>query len=94
MRGKRWTRQTLSETCDATNWDDLLVSPWQTVALEVRWTEQLPQTMKDWDFQCKELCKEFQKLNRGDSTYYLLTLKFMVQMEVVRVVPRWHRMEE
>ena len=41
MRGKRWTRQTLSDAWGATNWDNLCDTPWQMVALEVRLTKKV-----------------------------------------------------
>ena len=33
VRGKSWTRQTLSDAWAATNWDGLCGTPWQMVAL-------------------------------------------------------------
>ena len=38
--------------------------------------------------------KEFQKLSPEDATCSLLTSRLTVTLEVVRVVPRWHRVEE
>ena len=59
------------------------------------WLRKLPQTKEERDLHCQELWwKEFQKLNREDPTCFLLTLRLMVELEVVRVVQRWHRMVE
>ena len=38
--------------------------------------------------------KEIQRLSQLDSTCCLLTLRLTVTQEVVRVVQRWHRMQE
>ena len=35
VRGKNWTRQTLSDARDATNWDGLCGTPWQMVDLQL-----------------------------------------------------------
>ena len=40
-RDQSWTRQTLSDAWDATNWDDLCGTPWQIVAQEVRLTKKV-----------------------------------------------------
>ena len=40
VRGKSWTRQTLSDAWDATNWDGLCGTQWQMVALELKWTKE------------------------------------------------------
>ena len=39
LRGKSWTRQTLSHAWDATNWLFLCGTPWQMVALELKLTD-------------------------------------------------------
>ena len=41
MRGKSWTRQTVSDACDTTNWDSLCGTPCQMVAPEVRLTKKV-----------------------------------------------------
>ena len=41
VRGKSWTRQTLSDAWDATNWDGLCGTPWQLVALELKLTKKV-----------------------------------------------------
>ena len=41
MRGTSWTSQPLNSAWDATNWDDLCGTPWQMVALELKWTKQV-----------------------------------------------------
>ena len=41
MRGKSWTRQSLSDAWDATKWDNLSGTSWQMVALEMRLTKKV-----------------------------------------------------
>ena len=41
VRVKSWTRQTLSGAWDATNWGGLCGTPWQMVALELKWIEKV-----------------------------------------------------
>ena len=41
IQGKSWTRQTLSDALDATNWDSLCGTPWHMVAPEVRLTKKV-----------------------------------------------------
>ena len=36
VRGKSWTRQTLSDAWESTNWEGLCVTPWQMVAPELK----------------------------------------------------------
>ena len=36
VRGKSWTRQTLSDAWESTNWEDLCGTPWQMVAPELK----------------------------------------------------------
>ena len=40
VRGKNWTRQTLSEACDVTNWDGLCGTPWQMMSPELKLTKK------------------------------------------------------
>ena len=40
VRGKSWTRQTLSDAWDATNWDGLCGTPWQMVAPDLKLTKK------------------------------------------------------
>ena len=41
VRGKRWTRQTLSDAWDVTNWDGLCGTPWQMATLELKLTKKV-----------------------------------------------------
>ena len=41
VRGKSWTRQTLSDACDVTNWDGLCGTPWQMMAPELKLTKKV-----------------------------------------------------
>ena len=41
VRGKSWTRQTLSDAWESTNWEDLCGIPWQMVAPELKLTKKV-----------------------------------------------------
>ena len=41
VRGKSWTRQTLSHAWESTNWEGLCGAPWQMVAPELRLTKKV-----------------------------------------------------
>ena len=41
VRGKSWTRQTLSDAWESTNWDGLCGMPWQMVAPELKLTKKV-----------------------------------------------------
>ena len=41
VRGKSWTRQPLNDAWNATNWNGLCGTPWQTVAPELRLTKKV-----------------------------------------------------
>ena len=41
VRGKRWTRQTLSDAWDSTNWEGLCGTPWQMVAPKLNLTKKV-----------------------------------------------------
>ena len=41
VRGKRWTRQTLSDAWGVTKWDGLCGTPWQMVTLELKLTKKV-----------------------------------------------------
>ena len=41
VRGKSWTRQTLSDAWESTNWDGLCGTPWQMVAPELKLTKKV-----------------------------------------------------
>ena len=92
VRGKNWTRQTLSDAWESTNWEGFCGTPWQMVAPGRR-RSQL--TKKERDPHCQGLwLKERRRLSPEDSFFCLRTLKLMDTLEVVRVVRRFHRMEE
>ena len=40
-RGKSWTRQTLSDARESTNWEGLCASPWHMVAPELNLTKKV-----------------------------------------------------
>ena len=41
MRGKNWTKQTLSDAGESTNWEGLCGTPWQMVAPELKLTKKV-----------------------------------------------------
>ena len=41
VRGKSWTRQTLSDAWNGTNWDGLCDTPWQIMAPELKLTKKI-----------------------------------------------------
>ena len=41
VRGKSWTRQTLSDAWESTNWGGLCGTPWQMVAPELKLTKKV-----------------------------------------------------
>ena len=41
VRGKNWTRQTLSDAWELTNWEGLCDNPWQMVAPELKLTKKV-----------------------------------------------------
>ena len=41
VRGKSWTRQTLSDAWESTNWEDLCGTPWQVVAPKSKLTKKV-----------------------------------------------------
>ena len=41
MRGKSWTRQTLSDAWESTNWEGVCGTPWQMVAPELKLTKKV-----------------------------------------------------
>ena len=49
VRGKSWTRQTLSDAWESTNWEGLCGTPWQMVASELKLTKRSQLTKKERD---------------------------------------------
>ena len=66
VRGKSWTRQTLSDAWDSTNWEGLCGTPWQMVAPELKLTKKVTA-----DKEGAGWLKERQKSNPEDSTFCL-----------------------
>ena len=68
MRGWSWTRQTLSEAWESTNWEGLCGTPWQLVARELKLTKKVTADKEGAGPHCQGLwLKERQKLNTEDS---------------------------
>ena len=78
VRGKSWTRQTLSDAWESTNWDGLCGTPWQMVAPELKLTKKVTADKDGAGPHCQGLwLKEHQKLNPEDSTCCPQILKLM-----------------
>ena len=64
LRAQSWTRQTLGDAWDATNWDGSCGTPWQMVAPELKLTKKVTADSEGPDHHCQGLSlKEHQKLN-------------------------------
>ena len=46
VRGKSWTRQTLSDAWKSTNWEGLCCIPWKMVAPELKFTKKVTAAKK------------------------------------------------
>ena len=53
VRGKSWTRQTLSDAWESTNWEGLCGTPWQMVAPELQRRIKSQLTKKERDPHCQ-----------------------------------------
>ena len=83
VRGKSWTRQPLNDAWNATNLDGLYGIPWQTVAPELRLTKKVTADRRRRTPEVEP------------RRFYVLSADIEARgQEVVRVVQRWHRMEE
>ena len=77
VRGKSWTRQTLSDAWESTNWEGLCGTPWQKGAPALKLTKK-----EGADPHCQGLwLKERQELNPDGSTSCLRTLKLTDTLE-------------
>ena len=95
VRGKSWTRQTLSEAWESTNWEGLCGAPWQMVALELKLAKKVTADKGGVGPHCRGLwLKEHQRLNPEGSTFCLRTLKLTDTLQTAQAVQRLHRMEK
>ena len=95
VRVKSWTRQTLSDAWESTNWEGLCGTPWQMVAPELKLTKKVTADKEGAGPPCQGLwLKERQKLNPEDSTSCLRTLKLTDTLEAAQDAQRLHRMEK
>ena len=95
VRGKSWTRQTLSDAWESTNWEGLCVFPWQMLAPELKLTKKVKADKEGAGPHCQELwLKERQKLNPEGSTSCVRTLKLTDTLEAAQDAQRLHRMEK
>ena len=90
VRGKSWTRRTLSDAWESTNQEGLCGTPWQMVAPELRLTKKVTADKQGAGPPLPRIGVE----RNPDSTSCLRTLRLDVTLEVVQVVLRLHRMEE
>ena len=82
VRGKSWTRQTLSDAWESTNLECLRGTPWQMVAPELKSTKIVTADKEGAGPHCQGLwLKKRQRLIPRDSTSYLRILKRMDKRE-------------
>ena len=87
VRGKSWTRQTLSDAWESTNWEGLCGTPWQMVAPELKLMKKVTAGKEGAGPRCQGLWfKERQRLNPEDSTSGLRTLKLTDTLEAAQAV--------
>ena len=92
---KSWTRQTLGDAWESTNWEGLRGTPWQMVAPEWKLTKKVTADKEERDLHCQGLwLKERQRLNPEDSASCLRTSKLTDTLEAAQDVQRSHRMEK
>ena len=95
VRGKSWTRQTLSDAWESTNWEGLSGTPWQMVAPELKLTKKVTADGEGAGPHCQGLwLRERRSLSLGDPTFCLRTSKLTDTLEVVQAVRHLHRMDE
>ena len=64
VRGKNWTRQTLSDAWESTNWEGLCRTPWQMVASALKLAKKVTADREGAGPHCQGLqLKERQRLN-------------------------------
>ena len=80
VRGKSWTRQTLSDAWESTSWGGLCGTPWQMVALELKLTQKVKADKEGAGPPLPRIVVEI--------------IPEAEPEEVVRFVQRWQRMEE
>ena len=80
VRGKSWTRQTLSDAWESTNWEGLCGTPWQMVAPELNLTEKVT--------------ADKEGVGPPLPRIGLWTLKLTDTLEPAQAVQRLHRMEK
>ena len=94
VRGKNWTRQTLSDAWESTNWEGLRGTPWQMVAPELKLTKKVTADKEGAGPPLPTIVvEEHLKLNPENSTSRLRTLKLTDTLEAARDVQRLNRME-
>ena len=95
VRGKSWTRQTLSDAWESANWEGLCGTPWQMVAPELRLTEKVTADKEGARPPLPRIVVERVPEAEPRRFYVCLrTLKLTDTREVVQDVQRWHRMEK
>ena len=65
VRGKSWTRQTLSDAWESTDWEGLCATPWQMVAPELNLTKKITADKEGAGPHCQGLwLRERRRLSR------------------------------
>ena len=95
VRGKSWTRPTISDAWESTNWEGVCGTPWQMVAPELELTKKVKADKEGAGPHCQGLWLfERLKLNPEDSTSCVRTLKLTDTREAAQDAQRLHRMEK
>ena len=96
VRGKSWTRQTLSDAWESMNWEGLCGIPWQMVAPGLKLTKKVTRNKEGaGPPHCRGLwLKERQRLNPEYFTCCPQILKLMDTLEAAQDAQRFHHMEK
>ena len=73
VRGKNWTRQTLSDAGESVNWDGLSGTPWQMVAPELKLTKKVTADREEVGLPLPRIVVE-RIPEVGPSRYYVLSV--------------------
>ena len=95
VRARSWTRQTLNDARESTNWDGLCATPWQMVTLELKLTKKVASDKQGAGLPLPRI--EVERIPQVAPRAFCVcrqTSRLTVILEVVWVVQRWHRMEE
>ena len=94
VRGKSWTRQTLSDAWESTNWEVLCGAPWQMVAPELKLTNKVTADKERAGPPMPRIVVGRAKLNPEDCTSCLRTMKLTDALEAAQDAQRLRCMEK